>query len=447
MRSRRALLCVTGALGLLLLVAGGAWACTTAATIGLGASGGPPGTAVEVVGQEFPTTGTTEVYWEPTDGEPQFLFEAEGNSWTENTVIPEDASSGTHYIKAYGYYSDGEVRGTATAAFTVPHGSVEGQVTNDGASTPVHAAEVTVSQDGQVVGSDRTDSQGSFRVADLDQGEHEVVVDRDGYQSSSTLTQVSAGEASQVNVAVARESDAGPQPQGSAGSDGSESQPDGPQGSQGAEAGDESSPEGSPIPQDPEAPDDSGESPDATADSPESESDSEADETDEPGNNVEAGLEQAAPSADAPSSNGGASEATSGGASAGAGEGDEPASADTAADDEGDVVPSNESNGDGESGGGQANPDEVRARVDNTGVTRAATPSADSSTSDLWSGLEASEHQVAMTEAQSGDDRVGVGQQLAVAIGVLGTGMVLLAGGGLAAVRRQRVPALANRRR
>ena len=116
LRSRRARL-VVALVGLVALGAGApAWACVPQPFIVVQPqASGASGTEVEVVGTNF-DPGPAEIRWNGLDG--ALLAKAEGPSFAATITVPDDAE-GLYTLIALSRGAQGEVIGTARAAFAV----------------------------------------------------------------------------------------------------------------------------------------------------------------------------------------------------------------------------------------------------------------------------------------------------------------------------------------
>lgn len=121
MSVRRYVVLVATALGVLLIGAATAWACTSSAQIGVtGAEeAASPGEQMSVTGRDFYAGGPVQVYWQTGDGEQELLFETTGRSFARPLTVPADAQAGTHLVVAYGYETDVDDEPVGQAAATV----------------------------------------------------------------------------------------------------------------------------------------------------------------------------------------------------------------------------------------------------------------------------------------------------------------------------------------
>lgn len=114
-RTRRAVAGATGFLGLALVGAALAWACSPQASISLNSGLGRGGDPITVHGSGF-STGAAEVRWNSASG--PLLATASGRSFSVEITIPSDAP-GPHYIVAVGNDAKGVQAGRTQAVFEV----------------------------------------------------------------------------------------------------------------------------------------------------------------------------------------------------------------------------------------------------------------------------------------------------------------------------------------
>lgn len=393
----------------LLVGVGFAWACTSQAYISVTPDEAEAGTKVTVNGEQFMPQHEIAIRWGSRNG-PE-LGRVRGPEFHMEVTVPESAEPGDYLVWAV----DTEDNWAARRSFTVtdPNADSSGDGASGGASGGERTTEsdtsgqTTASTSGGDGTSDDSGSGGSDQTAATTSGGS-----GDGQDDDSSST---ASGDSQPNKAMSPQS----------GSDEPASQ-DGSSQDESA-SGDASQPSGDGSPQDEPSPPDSGSrepasQESASQDEPASQAGSsnspEESAGGQPGNTADPSPKgsQAEPAADEPTADGdAASQQAEGAPTARADDADAPVSP---------QAPPTQPNSPGAIADGGT-----------------AQPSTATGSQDLWEGLDSSQQPGLSPSlegpAAEGGELAGAGQQLAVAAGLLGAGLIMLAGGAFVAIRRR----------
>ena len=109
-----------GVLSVVLATVSFAWACVPQGAFDLSPSGGPAGTQVTAVGNNFPA-GPVEIRWESRQG--TLLTTATGPSFSVSLTIPSGVTPGVYYVSASPPEGGHGAHSATSAAFTVTDGS------------------------------------------------------------------------------------------------------------------------------------------------------------------------------------------------------------------------------------------------------------------------------------------------------------------------------------
>lgn len=382
--------------GLLLGGASLAWACTPNAHIRLSPNQGSAGDQTTVIGDNFVEGGRVEIRWDGSDGE--ILAETTGSNFREEVTIP-DVPPDDYTIVAVGYDYTGEVAGKGAANYHVQASSPGNETDESGDSQGTESVsggtnsnDSTSESSGSQETSGQTSASGSNAETDgsPSDGSSESSDSSESTMSpdpSQDSTQSDQSESTQPNPTQQSEGE----PQGQ-----SESQPE----QQPSEPEPTSQPEPEPQP------------------APEPQSAPEPQPEPEAGSRSSDG-QAAAPSGAEPAQP--APEPASGEAAPSQDGGDEP-----------DVAETDERAG--------SSTDDAAGRHPTAGAAEPPTPSAQSSSADLWDGLAGGDQAAPGLDAptEETDELAGAGQQLAVAAGLVGAGLVFLMGGALVSAVRRR---------
>lgn len=145
-----------------------------------------------------------------TDGDGEPAGAAETGGFGGYAVRDLEPGAYTVVVEADGYEDasrDTTVEvGETTAedvALEPTSGAVAGSVAEADSGDPVEGAEVAVTgEDGETAGSDQTDAEGGYAVADLQPATYTVTVEADGYESQSRETTVEGGETTEEDFAL-----------------------------------------------------------------------------------------------------------------------------------------------------------------------------------------------------------------------------------------------------
>lgn len=395
---RRTVIVLLGTLAMALAGASLAWACSPQSVVRLAPSKGLPGAAVIVNGEGY-YEGDVKVLWYDQAGERTHLTTAtvgaDGKFQVEVTV-PEDAEPGMYTVK--GVWMTETLRYEAADGFTVE--SPESQSGSGGEGGPGSASHSVSGDDGSSPGQEqhsRTGSDGGRQAGDSDasssgasSGQTMQGSASDGPTSGQTL-QGSASNGSASGRSLQGSASPGSPAQGSAGT------------APGASRGQESA-----------APAQPGQSVGASSA--------------QPGQPSRAGAPQ--PGGQAP-----AAQPPAGGQTAHGEPAAEPEAADQAATSPGEQDAAAEPDEPAE--------DVSAGRADAAARQPAQAPSTRSGAADLWSGFVDGEGDAGgtagLTDPAGATQPAQPGEQLTLAFGLLASGALVLATGGLAAARRRRV--------
>lgn len=424
----RAALLLAGVVGLLLGGASLAWACTPNAYIFVSPNHGPAGSQTTVEGGEWVKNDQVEIRW-GEDGEVLTTVTAtsddptdERGNFTVSVTIPEDAAKGEELIVA-----EGVIDGYSQAKYEVVSPGEQPSNQNDPGTNSTQGGP-NGNEDSDPDGTqqtstgpnndDQSDSAGDTSTGAEQSNENNSnstsQTDGSGNNSQATSGGQSGADRTGGSEPVAM-------PSGSGAADASGSDDTAAQDTRSAQPNEEPAP--SPATDQGRQPV-GGEQP-----RPEQQAPASPSPTDQTADD-----RAPAPDGPTPTSSRQAPEA-----SEPAGDNRDRGGPETAAEQ---PDPAEESEGDAAATGEAGRPD-TNAR------DRAQTPSARSGSDDLWSGFATGEQPSLTpgTDSPAGAGQPGgAGQQLLVAAGLFGAGLLLLTTGSAVAIRRKRAPARAHRR-
>lgn len=377
----------------LLFGAGLAWACTSQAYISVTPDEAEAGTKVTVNGEQFMPQHEIAIRWGSRNG-PE-LGRVRGPEFHMEVTVPESAEPGDYLVWAV----DTEDEWAARRSFTVTDPNADSS--GDGASGGASGGERTTESD--TSGQTTANTSGGDGTSD----------DSTSGGSDQTAATTSGGSGDGQDDDSSSTSSGDSQPDGSMSPQSGSDEPASQDGSSQDElaSGDASQPSGDGSPQDEPSPPDSG--------------------SQEPAS-------QESASQDEPASQAGPSSSPEEGADGQPGNTADPSEgsqAEPAAD---------EPTARGDDADAPVSPQTPPTQPNSPGAIAdggAAQPSTATGSQDLWEGLDSSQQPGLSPSlegpAAEGGELAGAGQQLAVAAGLLGAGLMMLAGGAFVAIRRR----------
>lgn len=416
--------------GALLFGASMAWACTPQAHISVTPDQAPAGAEVTVNGEQFVSANEIVIRWGDRDSGTE-LGRARGPGFHENVTIPQGAEPGTYLIWAV----DADDSWSAKVSFKVtdPNASTQSG-SSGGASGGEHSNANTSGQtSASTSGGDGSTSTGSGSGSQEGSSSQGSTSSESASQGSSSPASSSSGSTSQ-EFGSSDSGLRGPeygQDSALAGPNYDDSPESAPQGSPAPEGSASSQPDGSSqaVGEPDRTPSTGGQTPTQSVGQP---TDDRA-ASPQPGNGQPASQPDDGRATPSPSESAG-SETDRGGNEAASSEEARAGAEEAAAEDSDDR---------------QASAGDRTGRADTDAAASTQDPSARTGVGDLWSGFDASDGEASLapsldgSPADAGDDAA---HQLALALGLVGAGLLVLMSGAFLGVARRRALAATSTR-